>query len=287
MGIEADFRNLVSQSPKQGFQETLAEAQRQEGSFRGQTVEVVQDVQSAIADSLEEASFQNVEKLEQKLSEFKDKASKWKLNTAQLAEMFVQKMSEPQAGQKLQQFMEALKKQGAGLDEQGIRNLVKEFFGDVSDQFLALQYAEESLKGDPGQAALLEKLQKARASLEKEAGPAIRAGLNIIEDVLQFSKQGLAAADALRTFYRYAILGRDSVASMYEAIMKRYGPGQFQQALTFLLQAAGSDLDGKGAHGTSLEHAHLSSAVDNIVHVQYMGNLFRSFEDLLKKVRNY
>jgi type III secretion protein W len=71
---------------------------------------------------------------------------------------------------------------------------------------------------------------------------------------------------------------------MYQAIMTRYGESRFAQALDFLIQAAGSDLDASGM-GPSMESAHLETAVNNINYVQQMGNLYRVLSDLVEKVR--
>jgi type III secretion protein W len=102
--------------------------------------------------------------------------------------------------------------------------------------------------------------------------------------VLGFAKQGLEQLDKLRELYRYAVLGRPNVSEMYQAIMTRYGESRFAQALDFLIQAAGSDLDASGM-GPSMESAHLETAVNNINYVQQMGNLYRVLSDLVEKVR--
>ncbi|HRE05578.1 MAG TPA: hypothetical protein PKX00_08215, partial [Opitutaceae bacterium] len=56
------------------------------------------------------------------------------------------------------------------------------------------------------------------------------------------------------------------------------------QSLEFLLRASGSDLEGK-ALGSSLEPAQLKSAIDDIYHVQALGNTFKSLGEVLTKTR--
>lgn len=67
--------------------------------------------------------------------------------------------------------------------------------------------------------------------------------------------------------------------------MQRYGEKRFDQAMEFLIRAAASDLDSHG-FGPSMERAHLETAVNNVNHVQHLGNLYRTLSDLLDRVRN-
>ncbi|MEI6464433.1 MAG: hypothetical protein WCQ89_06890, partial [Verrucomicrobiota bacterium] len=97
-------------------------------------------------------------------------------------------------------------------------------------------------------------------------------------------RQGLGNPAALRDLYRDSILGGQSIGSMYTAILKRYDESQFSQSLEFLLRAAGSDLDGK-LMGSSMEAPQLKNAIDDIYHVQALGNTHRTLGGLLAKTR--
>lgn len=285
MNVAPDVRGLVSSfSSKEGLADSLAQAQRQEGSFKGQTV-VVQDVHTALANATEEMSFAASEKVEKKLSERKAGSKEsLKLSAAQLADKYVHMMGESQPPHKLHEFLDALKKKGEKTTEQDVRDLLKREFSDVSEQYAAIAFAEEALKHEGGHEKLLGTVTTVKENLLKEAGPAIRAGINIASDVLKFSSQGLEQLEKLRDLYRYAVLGRETVSDMYQAIMGRYGESRFPQALDFLIQAAGNDLDAHGM-GPSMDSAHLETAVNNINFVQQMGNLHRVLADLMDKVR--
>ena len=279
-----DVRALVSSySSKEGLEDSLAQAQRQEGNFRGQTV-METDATTALADAAEEMTFAASEKVEKKLSERKAGSKEvLKLNAAQLAEKYVNMTGDKQAPNKLLKFFEELKQKGEKATEQDVRDLLKREFSDVSEQYVALAFAEEKLVSEGGNEKLRATVSAVKESLLKEAGPAIRAGLNIANDVLSFSKQGLEQVDKLRELYRFAVLGRPNVSDMYQAIMGRYGESRFPQALDFLIQAAGSDLDSHGM-GPSMDTVHLETAVNNINYVQQMGNLYRVLADLIDKV---
>lgn len=285
MAIDADFRAQVQAfSSKQGVDASLAEATRQEGLFRGQKV-VVSDAQSMIAQSAEEASFAASEKVEKKLSERKA-GSKEALRTSatELAQKYVNMMADSQSGNKLHAFLDTLKKMGQEASEADIRQLLSDSFKDSADEFAALSFAEEALAAEGGQDELLGTLRSLKAQLLKEAGPAIRSGLNIASEVVTFAKQGLETPDMLRDLYRFAILGGHSIAAIYTAIMERYGPRQFSQSLDFLLRAAGNDLEGKNM-GSSLDPVQLKAVIDDIYHVQSLGNLHRSLADVLDQTR--
>ncbi len=283
--VSNDIRALVSSfSSKEGLDATLAEAQRQEGNFKGQTV-VVEDASTALANAAEEMTFAASEKVEKKLSERKAGSKEaLKLNADQLADKYVNMMGDSQPPHKLHEFLDSLKKKGDKATEEDVRDLLKREFSDVSEQYAALAFAEEALQNEGGHEKLLGTVSSVKDTLLQEAGPAIRAGLNIAVDVLKFASQGLEQLDKLRELYRYAVLGRETVSEMYQAIMQRYGETRFPQALDFLIQAAGNDLDAHGL-GPSMAPAHLETAVNNINYVQQMGNLYRVLADLVEKVR--
>jgi len=286
--IGSDMRALVSSfSSKEGLADSLAQAQRQEGQFKGQTVTVQMDAATALENAAEEMTFVASEKVEKKLSERKagSKESQ-KLNATELAEKYVHMTGQSQSSEKFHEFLDAVKKRGASISEQELKEMLQREFSDVTEQYAAIAFTEESLKREdsPELQALAKKVTTVKETLLKEAGPAIRAGINIASDVLSFSKQGLEQLEKLRDLYRYAVLGRPTVSDMYQAIMGRYGESRFTQALDFLIQAAGSDLDAHGM-GPSMESAHLETAVNNINYVQQMGNLYRVLADLVDKVR--
>ena len=264
--------------------DSVAEAERQDGAFQGQKVQVF-DATTSLMQSAEEVSFAAEEKVEKKLSQLRAGSKEsMKVGVGQIAEKYVNMMSESQPAEKLQEFLDSLKKMGGQATEEQIREKAREQFGDVTEQFAAIAFAEEALKNEGGNTQLLEQITAAKESLMNEAGPAIRAGINIAGEVLNFAKQGLEQVERLRELYGYAILGRATVADMYKAVMKRYGRMRFGAAMDFLLRAAGNDLNA-GGFGSSVEGAHLEAALNNVTFLQHMGNLHQTLEDLMNRVR--
>ncbi len=284
MAIDGTIRAEVqAYTAKQGVDAPIADAIRQEGRFQGQTVQEV-DVNSAVQDAAEEMSFAAAETVEKKLSERKAGSKEaLHLSAAELPHE-VNSTAESQQNRKLHEFMDALKGLDSSATEEDIRQLVGEHFKDSSDQYEALEYAEAQLAQQGGQEELLAKLTSAKGKLMEQAGPAIRAGLNIAAEVVRYAGKGLEGTEALRNLYRFSILGGQSANSIYTSIMDRYGPTQFTQTLEFLLRAAGSDLDGK-IMGSSLEKPQLKNAIDDIYHVQALGNTFKSLGELLEKTQ--
>lgn len=286
MNVSSDVRGLVAaQSSKEGFAATLAEAQRQEGNFKGEMV-VELNPASDLEKNLEEMTFAASEKVEKKLSERKAGSKEaMKASAAELADKYVNMTGNSQPPQKLQAFLDSLKKKGEQATQQDVSDMLKREFSDVAEQYAAIAFAEEALINEGGQEQLLINVTAVKEELMKEAGPAIRAGINIAAEVMKFSRQGLGHLDSLRELYRDTVLGRETVSEMYQAVMSRYGESRFSQALDFLIQAAGNDLDAHGL-GPSMEPAHLETAVNNINYVQQMGNLYRMLADLVEKVRH-
>lgn len=284
MSLDASFRAQVQAfSTKQGVEASFVEATRQEGLFSGQKVVVV-DARSLLAEAAEEMTFALSEKVEKKLSE-RNAGSKTHLRASatEVAERFVNLMADAQSGRKLHEFMDALMGKGDPT-EADVRQLVSKFFDDASDQFAALSYAEEMLSTEGGHEPLLASVRGAKAALLEQAGEAIRAGLNAASEAMRFAKAGLEGAEALRDLYRFAVLGGQAVTQLYDAIMERYGPSRFGKTLEFLLRAAGSDLDGREI-ASSVEPARLQAAIDDIFHVQSLGNLHRSLGEVLDNTR--
>lgn len=284
-GVNADLRSLAqAQSPKQGIANTIAEAGRQEGVLKGQTAVVI-DQSTTLANAAEEMGFAAAEKVEKKIAERKAGSKEgMRLSMTELAMRFVNMTGDSQAGKKLQEFVESMKNLGGEVTQDQIKQLLKESFGDVAEQFAALEYAEAALEEEGLSPELLKQIKATKESLLKEAGPTIRAGINIATEVLSFSKQGLAQVGSLRELYGFAVLGAATAGEMYQAIMKRYGKKRFEEVLEFLLSAAGSDLDA-GGMGPSQDAAHLETAINNVSFVQHLGNLFGELEGLIAKVR--
>ncbi|MBV8586029.1 MAG: type III secretion system gatekeeper subunit SctW [Verrucomicrobia bacterium] len=286
MPIQNDIRAVVQAfSTSQSVDESSAEAIRQQGSFDGDTVEVIPDANTFVQEASEEMSFFAAEKVERKLAERKPGTRE----TQRTTKTTRSKEDATEAGEKdeimpFDAFMTEVENKSGGQDAESLGEMLKRHFSDVSDQYEALEKAEKQLQENQADPKLLDAIRDLKERLLEEAGPAVRAGINIAKDLLAFAQRGLAETGGLRELYRFAVLGRPNVNEMYQAIMSRYHESQFGQALDFLLQAAGSDLNAVGL-GPSQDAVQLRQAIDDINHVQFIGNMHRQLKDLIDRVR--
>jgi type III secretion protein W len=166
---------------------------------------------------------------------------------------------------------------------QDVLDAARRRFRDASDQYEALDALEDEVEEDGGSDDLLETIKGAKDHLMEEEGPSIRAGLNVVEEAEIFAHAGLADFDELRDFYRKSVLHFDSVAQLFQSVLKRYGKGGFSQALAFLIKAAGNDLN---SQGPSMPAAHLRSVIRHLYDVETLGTIHRDLDKLLEKMRN-
>ncbi|MEZ0297155.1 MAG: type III secretion system gatekeeper subunit SctW [Candidatus Methylacidiphilales bacterium] len=267
--------------------EAAAELSRQatEGEYRGQTVVVSKDPLSLIQNASEELTFAAAEKVEKKLSERKaDPKSRLDARVEKIMRMYVNHLEDTETTGAFTKFADRLRRiaQGHARPSQGqVRQEAREAFKDVTLQNVALSIAEEILALDEGMEDLLAAIHDAKETLNAEHGPEVRAGENVSEEALRFSEQGLGDTQELRDFYRTTVLGFDNITSTFEAIMNEYGEARFDEALEFLMKGAGNDLH---SQGPSVAPEHLRSVVDDLYHVQVLGNIQRSFSTLLEKL---
>lgn len=181
---------------------------------------------------------------------------------------------------------------------------MEKIFPDPSVRFGVIQAMAADLGGGGGdgtsEEALREHLQEYGAKLEKEHGPAIAAGNNIVpvlNDLIQSRPQD---AGDVRDFYRQAVLGYQSPSESYRYIATHLGqfnggpdtPGanpvadgpefekHFSVTIDFLASALAADL---AATRPSGEPARLGEVVDGLHQVRFLGNAHASCRDLLSK----
>ncbi len=251
------------------------------GAYKGETVKV-KDAQSLLQDSLEEVTFAASETVEKKLSERRvgKKEGRPPVSDLQKAEYFIQKMPDLGGPEKLLKFVETLRRENRPTP-QGLQEKAREFFQDVSHRFAALAFAREALSEEGGRPDLVEALSRAMAEMEAQSGPEIRAGVNVSLDARDFAQGGFSETGALRQFYRDTILPYEGLSPAFSSIMETWGEEDFPRAVAFLLKAAGTDI---ASQGPSVEPARLKRAMDDLYHLEVLGNLMGQCGDILSKM---
>jgi type III secretion protein W len=251
------------------------------GQYRGQQVTQKTDIMSLIADAAEELTFVASEKVEKKLAKRKiGKKAGMKSSALERAEFYLKRLPDLGRPEKLQQFLEHVKKQGA-MSPRRLMEEAGKFFKDISHQYAGLSFAKEMIEQEGGQEELSASLKGALDECLKAHGPEIKAGLNMSEIARDFSEQGLGKVQGLRDFYRDMVLKYEGFNETYRSILERYGESGFIQAKDFLIKAVGADLQ---SQGPSVSPVELKRVIDDLYQLEALGNLHRDCSALLEKL---
>jgi type III secretion protein W len=258
------------------------------GTYRGRRVLTVPNPLSMIEEAAEEVGMEAEERMDRRLEE--RRASHGRTESPKKSAMTSLLTGESEADaqsesildrEELEDYVRYLENH-RGSSEKEVLDEAERRFADVSDQYQAMAEAGTLLGDGEENAGLREALDRAEANLLETSGPAVRAGLNIVEAALALASSGFAPVDEIRDFYRKSILDFASVADLYEKIIKRFGKEKFQTSVEFLLRASGQDLE---SAGPSISKEQLRSVTDQLYDVEVLGNMHRNLSDLLDRTR--
>lgn len=244
------------------------------GNWQGRTITPKPDAASMAADAAEEMSFAMSETVEKKLKDRKGKKGA-KGNALEKAQMYLQKLQEPQALEKFLSLLAQLRKQG---EDPG--KAAAKLFKDPALQLGALRYMRDQLAQDGERNGLYKKVLGALAELEHIHGPALKAAVNMGTDAAVHSD--LAAPGELRSFYREAVHNYRDFHQVWQDIEARFPQTDFLKAVAFLLAAAGSDL---AASGPSMSRFQLKRVVDDLTQLQVLAGVHERLDSLLKNTK--
>lgn len=153
---------------------------------------------------------------------------------------------------------------------------------DPSHQFAMMEVLEALLEaGDKDIAKLV---AAARKELVAEKGAEIRAGVNLAEAVNARAKKP-EEMQALRDLYRAEVVGFRSPQECFASLMASRGPGRLQEAIDFLIEGAGVDLN---SPSPSREPAELRRIVLDLQCVTVLKTVYdRSSEMLARMGREF
>jgi type III secretion protein W len=251
-----------------------------EGSFEGERVRVREDAGSLIADAAEELTFGASEVVEKKIAARKVGKEK-RVDRAALAELYVQKAPNVKKDELLK-FSEHVRKNRPDTVERMLSE-AKAFFEDITDQYLALSFVKDLFEQEGEDQKLQATLQASAQHLMATRGPEIRAGLNVTEVALEFSEEGLGTAQHLRDFYRDTVLKYEGIKETFDCITRNFGINDFTGAVHYLIRAVGNDLHSKGP---SVSPPELKRLLDDLYHLESLGNLYRDCADLIDKTNH-
>ena len=232
--IDSGMPNLaMSRHPQDG----AGQAQSQIGTLLGEAAVLV-DGEFSLADGAEELSLHMAEKTEDKHhAERKVRADRPMelMQPAAILEALDQN-HDPDAQEKLHELCKKLLSGQASPLE-----TASHAFKDVSQQFLALQYAIHHGEQEGADARVLESIRDALADLEMESGPQIRAGLNSLQSASAFATDATGVA-AFQHTYRDIVLGENSLSKTLGLALEQFGDKDVGHGLRQLVAALGHDL---------------------------------------------
>ncbi|BDV01947.1 SepL/TyeA/HrpJ family type III secretion system gatekeeper [Thermodesulfomicrobium sp. WS] len=254
----------------------VGESLPKEGVFEGRQVTVVADALSLIADAAEELTFEAAETVEKKVEERRVEKERPSELIQKIAKL--QAMVPDLDKDKLATWLRRIG-QNPPMSSRELMDSLREVFKEVSHQHLALELLEES----SGENAELQALaREAKAALEAQSGPSIRAGRNVSTAASEYASRGLGETGELRDFYRETVLRYEGATETFRAVAERF-PGQsLPEAVAFLIRAVGNDLH---ARGPSIEPEELRAILNDLYHLESLANLHQSCEQLLQRTR--
>ncbi|MFC4297773.1 type III secretion system gatekeeper subunit SctW [Castellaniella hirudinis] len=221
-----------------GQQAGFNTGQPRTGTLLGEHAVLLEGEVSSLGDAAEEISLHMAEKTEDKHHAERKVKPERPMELMRLEEVLemLQQTQDPNAQAKLEALTAKLLS-GRGSP----RQQTAQAFGDVSQQYLALQYALRKGEQEGAAPELLESLRDALADLEIESGPRIRAGLNTLDSAGAFA----ADAQGVQSFqdtYRDIVLGENSLGKTLDLALDRFGSKDVGRGLQQLVLALGQDL---------------------------------------------
>lgn len=230
-------------SPTPGFgslgqQAGFDPGQARAGTLLGEQAVLLDGEISPLGDAAEELSLHMAEKTENKHhAERKIKAERplELLRPEEILEM-LQQARDPNAQVKLEELVTKLLSDGGSPRQQAAQA-----FSDVSQQYLALQYALRKGEREGANPRLLESLRDALADLELESGPQVRAGIHALDSAGTFASDA-RGVQAFQQTYRDVVLGENSLGKTLDLALERFGGKDVGRGLQHLVLALGRDL---------------------------------------------
>lgn len=231
------------------------------GTLLGQQVVVVSDEMLSLTDAAEELSLHMSEKAEHKHHSERKVKCDHPMELMELDEILdsLENGKDGEVQAKLDALVEKLMESGSSP-----RQAASDAFGDVTQQYLALQYALRKGQQANAPAELLESTRDALIDLELESGPRIRAGLNALSSAATFAPDAQGVHEFLGT-YRDMVLGESTLGNTLKMALETFGGKNVARGLESLIAALGQDL---AATRPSTEPARLQALTHDLYQLQ-------------------
>ncbi|MDR3054889.1 MAG: TyeA family type III secretion system gatekeeper subunit [Zoogloeaceae bacterium] len=213
-----------------------ASAAKEVGSLAGFQISLANDPLSTLADSAEELTFgvDNTKELALKERKLKERGGSLIERVKHYQELMDQSWKQKDANLLLTFLRNNRSAQTA------LARVMEWAGGDPSEAWAFLKKTAEDLRKD-APAAALSAIDEAIAQLEQKEGSRLRAGILGTLEAATSSTFGDAAAEGA-AYQHVACDLFDKPEAMFDFILEKYGMGNFDAGLDFLLRALASDL---------------------------------------------
>jgi type III secretion protein W len=241
------------------------------GRLRGEEVNEERSIDSLVEDSFEEATFS--------IAEQSESVDVEEVAVEDLSTMLADRIKKQDRLRgdldgvrsgldpaKVRRMLAALLERGATAVDQVLR----EQFGDPTDQYAALDAALQELGRQRGQKDLRKALKEASDTLWEQHQEEIVAGLHATPVAQRFAHGDLEQFQALREAYRAQVLEQPTMLQSLKNLRERFGDDHLESQIRFLIAAAGRDLD---ALVSSVEKTRLEQTLGDLSRLQLISSM--------------
>lgn len=256
------------------------------GVWRGANVEMAATPEDLLTDSAEEITFEHSETVESKEIGEREIEEEPELQLPNLDEIltYLESSGNPDQLEKLKQFVESLKRNAEQGSATSPREESRRQFNNVTEQFLALSYAAQSLQQEGGYDALLSQVHESLQELHEDSGSHIRADLNTINAAAEFGGGSAERVAAIQATYRDAVLNGQDLNAMLKGALERFGTADYRGAVRSLIRALGDDLS--CIRGSSTQPSRLQAVLQDLYQMEVLATMLDGCQALSTKMSN-
>ena len=243
--------------------------------------------QAILEDAAEELTFAYSEKMEKDIAKRKIRSQSKRgveaITIANRIRAYLEQVPDLEKNKRLIAYIEDLRKRHDSFSQQEYLEWAREFSDDETHQYIALLTAHQALEEAGATSEQLAKLGSAVQALQRESGPAIRAGLNVSAVAAQHAdRTGLDDTQGLRQLYRDTVLDYSQLSEAYKTLIEKYPFKDFPKIVQFVLSALTADLS---AAEQSLDRTRLQAVLKDIQQFRLLGGLQENADALLAKMK--
>lgn len=210
------------------------------GQAMGFTLQVEVDPAAELLDSMEELSMQFEEKSMKSIGERHLGEKRTRSPLLMAVQSWQKILPDLPSSAFLDRLFRLLRNPNASLpNPKQLLEMLHEGSSDPTNEFAMLEILQEAAENESEELKTL--LQQTKQQLEENAGPEIRVGLNLAQQINETAKSPEEMQN-LRDLYRGEILGFTSPQDCFRSLIANRGAGRLAESLDFLIKGCGIDL---------------------------------------------